>query len=66
MVMQKVNSIRFPNSSHKNGGYTSTKTPTTSTKMWLFVTFSFTVSGCIIIRARKFDVQKTINIELWF
>ena len=59
MVMQKVNNIRFTNSPHKTAGYASAKTPTTSTKMWLFETFSFTVSGCNIIRARKFDVQKT-------
>ena len=35
----------------------SAKTPTPFTKTWLFVTIIFTVSGCNIIRARKFEVQ---------
>ena len=39
---------------------------TTASKISLLVTFSFTVSGCNIIRARKFDVQKKINTEHWF
>ena len=45
-------------SPHRDVGYTSAKTPPTSTKMKPFVTFNFTVSGCNIIRARIFDVQK--------
>ena len=55
-------------SPHKNAGYTSAKTGTKSTKMYLFVTFSFTVSGCNIIRATKFGVQKkqTLNFGLKF
>ena len=46
--------------------YITAKTPTTSTKMKLFVTYSFTVCGCNNIREKKIDVQKKINIELWF
>ena len=40
----------------KNAGYISAETPTTSSKMEFFVTIGFTVSGCNIDRARKFDV----------
>ena len=53
--------MTFP---HKNTGYTSAKTPTKSTKMQLFVKFSFTVSGCNIMKTRKFGMQQKINIEL--
>ena len=34
--------------------------------MLFFVTFSFTVSGDKIIKARKLDMPKKINFELWF
>ena len=43
---------------------TSAKTPTTSTKMQLFVTFSFTASGCNIIRARKINIELCFEISL--
>ena len=50
--------MRFTTSPRKNAGYASANTSTTSTKMYFLVKFSFTVSGCNIIRATKFDVQK--------
>ena len=79
IVKLKVHNIKFTTSLQKNAGYTDAKTATKHTKMQLFVTFSFAVSGCNIIRVkfsftvagcniigtRKFEVQKQkINIEL--
>ena len=58
MVKLKVHNIRFTTSPQKNPDYIKAKTPTASTKMQLFVTFSFTVFDCNIIKARKIDVNK--------
>ena len=53
---QLLFNITYTTSPHKNTGYISAETPTTSSKMKFFVTIGFTVSGCNIDRARKFDV----------
>ena len=53
---QLLFNITYTTSPHKNAGYISAETPTTSSKMEFFVTIGFTVSGCNIDRARKFDV----------